>query len=376
MTNKINYEDLRKKWLKLQEKNKTDILSHDSIISKLIPGQFNYCFQEDFLVENYGGKDNTIFLDLDIPEKGINFSKIQPVIRDADFENHFLNSAPDLEHLVSFDLASISGGKIGSKEKYSEYVKDSVNTTYDFLINNLGLDKNRLYVTYYDKGNVNSTSKGKFDFKQDLEQDTIVPELFKKKGLPSENLIANSTRDNFLMIDFTVGVGPWGYRNEILYKMPDGRLLDIATIEHLKYRPEVKGKREIVGLKDWEKCFVIDGFGIERVLMAANEIKDAYDLNTIKPLYEATGSKLKTECIRAAHRVLTDSEGYENLSKDRKRRVKRYMKPLTDYSENNLKSLLEINANAYPCYPELKENTDKVVNEIMSYKNRMQKGGK
>ena len=376
----MNYKEIRNIINNFSVNPKNKQMIHDSVISPLFPGTFNYCLNEVFLYEKYHSY-------LDIPDP-VFFTKIQPAIRDSDFVEFYLKKGNgDRTHLVSFDIATISGGKIDKRENYHEFLRDSVNSTYKLLTEYLKLEPENIFVTYFGGCSVKDVGRSKFYFDFFIPEDSVSKKFFIEAGIPEKNISPIDNRDNFLMINFTIGVGPWGYRNEIFYKMPNGFLLDVATIEHLLWRPIIDHeKNQVIGLVDWENCFVIDGFGVERTLMAVNKLDYIQQCGNIFPLFskiqeiskgDYNHTRIITECIRVVHRVFTDADtGWKSLSQSRRERIKRFMNLILDLSEENLRELFTINAELYKdFYPELEKGIDLALKEVVDYKNRLIKHG-
>lgn len=372
----LTYNEIRKIIKNFPVDQRTERLPHSSVVSPLFPGTFNYCLNEDFLYEKYHSY-------LDIPDR-VFFAKVQPAIRDSDFVEFYLEKGnEDKTHLVNFDIATISGGKIDKRENYHDFLRDSVNSTYKLLTEYLKLEPENIFITYFGGCSVKDTGRSKFDFDFYIPEDSMSKQFFVEAGIPEKNISPIYNRDNFLMINFTIGVGPWGYRNEIFYKMPDGSLLDIATIEHLLWRPVIDPEKlTVVDLVDWENCFVIDGFGVERTLMAVNRLGYIQQCDNILPLFQKiqeiykgdyNNTRLLTECVRVVHRVFTDTEnGWKSLSQSRRERIKRFMNLILDLDEETLRELFAINAELYSqYYPELKNGAGRALEEVTEYKQRL-----
>jgi hypothetical protein len=114
-----------------------------------------------------------------------------------------------------------------------------------------------------------------------IEADPFSKEAFLEYGLREKQLLPNNTRDNFLTSNWDVFTAPWGYRNEVHYRLQGGVMLDIATIENLIFKPIVEeraGVKYVVDVVPWDKCFVINGAGIERLALATTSLEHLFDI--------------------------------------------------------------------------------------------------
>jgi hypothetical protein len=116
-----------------------------SVVSPLFPGQFNYCLDERHIFEKYGN-----FINIHSDE---HFQKIQPAIRLADFDNYFSeNGNRSAYHLGVFTIGTINGGHIEDRSREKNLYKKSVLGVIDFLTKYIGLEKDRLRVSYFSGG--------------------------------------------------------------------------------------------------------------------------------------------------------------------------------------------------------------------------------
>jgi alanyl-tRNA synthetase len=347
-----------------------------NVVSPLFPGQFNYCLDEVNLLEKYGDLVN-------IGEE--HFQKIQPAIRLSDY--HQLGVSGD--HLGRFTIGTTRGFHSpisGNGEKEYDLAVKSLLSFFD----ELGLDKQRLSITYF-SGNYakDVEALGKRDsLEQDLKvqvdkylsEDEVAIPVWTENGLEEDQLVAGNTRDNFLTSAWYVALAPWGYRNEIFYEMPDGRDLDIATIERLTMYPEVERKRDsqnrsepyVVDIHDWDIGAMIDGFGIERTLLAVEGKDKIYDLDFFSPLNKLKISNEKIEALRILHRIYTDSSWEGLRSRGRKNKTKNLMRSVLDLDVGEMKEILEINSEMYASlFPDLKEGIENTLEEIHNYRGRV-----
>ena len=374
---KLDVIQIREYLNKFAKKQKLEILKNSPTVSWLYPGQFAYCLNEEFIWDRHG-----TFIDM--PGE-LSFHRIQPVIRWDDFISFFQESKipKNNVHLGLFDMTTINGGYIVSREKFDEFSEKIIGGVISFLVDELGLSKNKLVITYFPGGKLSELSKDskgkqKYDFDFDFLADMKSKEIFLKLGIGKDQLKKEKSRDCFLIPNWACGEpAPWGYRNEIHYKTEDG-LLDIATVERLCYKPISKDKK-IVGVEEWDKVFVINGTGIERISMLLNGNRDIYEASNIKRLWEYVKSKKyknpKTVCesIRILNRLIADTGGdmhdtrSKKSPKERKRKFNIIRANLMEIAKKELKEMLQINAELNFWYPGLKKSVKKSIQSIEEY---------
>lgn len=372
---------LRKYLNKNALKQGIEIIPKSSVVSWSYPGQFAYCLNEEFIWDKFGSL-------IDCPE--IHFHKIQPVIRWDDFIDYF-NNKEDKYHLSSFNMATISGGHIIPLKNASNFIAQSYSGILEFLTETIGLDKSRLKVTYFSgshlsKIGANKEGKNRFSFEYYFPEDKESKETLLNLGLKDDQVVPDNSRDCFLIPNWICGeVAPWGYRNEINYRTDSG-LVDIATVERLIWRP-IYNNGKITGVEDWGKVFVINGSGLERLVMLANNLESVFEIESIKPLYDFLGSKkynspkLIIESARIAQRIIADTGGdltdkrSPGTARDRKRKFNFLLKTLAGADNSDLRQIFTLNADLNPDYPELKGAVDLCLNEVENYRKRSVESG-
>lgn len=374
---KITTIQLRKIIEKHAKQQKLEMLKNTSTVSWLYPGQFAYCLNEEFIWDRHG-----TFIDCPVE---IHFHKIQPVIRWDDFEKFFLKGKEKTQtHLGLFDMTTINGGHIIPIKYKKQYANIIFEGLIDFLVNKIGLDKSRLAITYFPGQKLSELSKNrqgisKYDFDYEFPEDTDSVDAFLRLGLKKSQFKPDATRDSFLIPDWACGeVAPWGNRNEILYDMGNG-LLDIATVEVLTYRPIVKNQK-ISDVQKWDKAFVINGTGIERLSMLLNNQNEIYDIDNIEPLFSyldklnIEDTYLTCESIRIFHRLIADTAGNmrdarsQKSSRNRKSKFNILRRIISKISNDELKEIFNLNAKLNPRYLELKKSLNQCLNSIDQYR--------
>lgn len=368
----MDYIELRNKLEQFPKYSGTVKIPRSPIVHKGFPGNFNISFGEWPFLEKFGN-----YLD---NSESYNFSTIQQVIRVNDFKNHF-----DDTHLLLFDMADISGfiGEIdASDDKRDDIARFTVEKTFEFLIDDLGLEPQKFIISYFAGGKVKASTDGKYKFDKYIEADPFI-KTAKKFGIADEQFVPDKTRTTLLALNFTPPVC-WGYRNEILYKADNlSEPLDIASIENLLWRPIYKNDT-IVDLQRWENFWSFQVVGIERLLMLVNNSNKAYEVDHILPIItkfsEITGysdmqiCRVTTEILRVLHRIIADLKNFSGMSKTRKDHLRIYrakflqncIKTGFDY-KNELKKLLILNGELQPCHPELLLDIESQAGEIIKW---------
>lgn len=350
-------------------------VAQSNVVSPLFPGQFNYCLDEIHLYEKYED-----FIQINEDE---HFQKIQPTIRLADLDQFFYGMKKSNYHLGAFIISTITGGHIVPILNEEEYYKNSVKGILNFLTNYIGLEKDRLVFSYFSGGatarEVEKSRKKegqllRIESNFNIPEDELSKTTLLSLGFKEKQLIPNNTRDNFLTLNWDILRAPWGYRNEILYKLDNGDLLDIATIERMIFEPIIEnrnGVNYIVDVKPWHRCFSIDACGLERLELATSGLKSVWDLPEYVRFIEINISPLQTESARILHRVFTDSSWQAIKSKQRREKLNKLTRNLGELSIAKIEEILVINAEIHRnIFPELKFGIKKALKEIIDYRER------
>jgi hypothetical protein len=192
-----------------------------------------------------------------------------------------------------------------------------------------------------------------------IPEDAISQKIWKKILTPTQ-VFADTGRNCFLCSNWYVTVAPWGYRNEIHYKLNNGKLLDIATLEILTHFPDIEistPRNKITKINEWDKRLLIDGFGFERMVLALNQ--DKYD-SIFKVVHNNSDINSKEyEIIRILQRIITDLNNAElesdKMSKNRNNKLNHLINAIVHLEEDIVGDILDYQANLYNnIYPELK----------------------
>lgn len=186
---------------------------------------------------------------------------------------------------------------------FGDYFKeDAIRFAWDFLVNELGLEKNRLWFSV-------------FEGDEEVGADTEAEELWIKAGAPPERVLRFGRKDNFWQMGDT---GPCGPCSEIHYYMGDDpddpeknhpkyvngegdTTMEIWNLVFMQFERICVETREIKradGLFDHE-CIkykleplpapsVDTGMGLERIAAVLQGVSTNYETDLIKPIVEFT----------------------------------------------------------------------------------------
>ena len=180
---------------------------------------------------------------------------------------------------------------------FGDYFKDdAIPFAWNLVTGDLGIDKNRLYVTIY-------------------HTDDEAAEIWKKVGVPEDRIIRIATNDNFWMMGPT---GPCGPCTEIFYDHGDhiwggppgtpeedgDRFVEIWNLVFMQYEQFEDGTR-----RDLDAQSIDTGMGIERVAALLQGTNDNYATDLMRSLIEASADATSTDPDgpgKTHHRVIAD----------------------------------------------------------------------
>lgn len=369
----MNIEELRKIISTVPKFPGTKIFLPASVCNDGFPSCFNLSLTEAEMFERWGQ-----YLKYD---NDLIYSKIQPCIRHQDWQTIIDDKDNSYRYLSLFDMADV-GGIIIQKDnsRHQEAIEFSINSIVEFL-KSLGLDINKLKISYFDGAIIKEATAGKYDLNKYFPMDPEFNYWKEKFGLRDDQLIPNHDRSTMLALSIFGFPSPWGYRNEIFYEHK-GKLLDIGTVEHAPYAPVFDDNSAIIDIRPFEHSVAISGVGVERISMVINGLDKVWDVDTIKPMVDESkkifrvdehDAMIITQVLRVAHRIITDVKSYANLNRKRKEYFRAFLKPLFCYlnSEDdygNIDKLVELHADLESYYPELKSSVEQTVNEIRQRK--------
>lgn len=287
---------------------------------------------------------------------------------------------------------------------FGDYFKEEAITFgWDLLTNHFNLEKDRLYVTYFEG-----------DAKQGLEPDLEAKEFWLKIGVNEDHILPGNAKDNFWEMG---DQGPCGPCSEIHYdriggrnaaslvNMDDPNVLEIWNLVFIQYNREADGS-----LKPLPAKHVDTGLGFERLVSILQNKYSNYDTDVFTPIFdkirEITGirpyaGKFGAEDrdgIDTAYRVIADhvrtltfaitdggvpnneGRGYvlRRILRRGSRYVRKYMNyPIGSFFQQLVPVVIEQNKEIFP---EIAKNSDDLIEilneEELSFAKTLDRGEK
>jgi hypothetical protein len=349
------------------------------VIHSGFPSCFNLSFGEYELLREFNGQ----YL---VYDHDCIYSKIQPCIRHQDWETIVKDEKNRWRYLSLFNMADVSGLIIKQNNKEQEELGKHAIFSFVHFIVSLGLKKENLRISYFAGGKVRDVTKGKYELETYIPSDPL-KDYWKTLGISENQFISDATRDTFLALQVFGLPTPWGYRNEINY-LHDGKLLDIGTVEYMKFEPVFVDKK-IIALKPFRHSLGISAVGVERLLMIINNHANVYDIDIIEPLIHEVLERCEkkdkiqamiiVQAIRALHQIISDGGIYSRLNTRRKEYVRMFCRDMVvaakkinyNLSPIHIKKILQLNAKLQLFYPQLLNNIEITGQEIQARINQL-----
>jgi alanyl-tRNA synthetase len=212
--------------------------------------------------------------DTDDPNKDEKFKRLcnsQICIRAGGKHNDLDDVGLDSYHLTSFEM--LGNWSINSYQK-----EEAIRLAYSYLTEHLGLNKSKLYVTYF-----------KGDSLENIDADTETKDIWMKYFTP-DHIVEGNFKDNFWMMAET---GPCGMCTEIHYDLSDEQrtvpelvnksdpsVIEIWNIVFIQFnRCPDETVLSNVGKYSYHKLnrfFVDTGMGMERLVMVLQKKPSIY----------------------------------------------------------------------------------------------------
>lgn len=325
------------------------------LVNNGFPGTFNISFSEPEHLATFGQ-----YLNYD---RDFIYSKIQPCFRFSDWTEVTTTSNDSKDHLALFHLADIGGAiALSDAKSGNSAVQFAINGLWRFLVESLGLDRHRITVKLFKESTLSQATNSKYPLKMIVPSD-VSSAYWRQLGLQMSNLDDDSSGSTFLALRLFGKSTPWGYRNELLYEF-NGRMIDIATVEHLLYAPVYADPQSKLHL--WSHRFVIAAVGLERLLLVSNKLHDISDCDTVKPLKQLLMANTESKCtslvrpicegIRVLHKINVDAGEMQHLSRHRRQKIAKILKDIlriakkskTDLTRPVLERFVKLNARLNP----------------------------
>jgi len=287
----MNSNELRKKFLDFFEKRGHKIVPSSSLVPADPTVLFTTAGMQQFSLYLSGEKDV-------LKEFGNrHLASIQKCVRTGDIE-----AIGDDTHNVFFEM--LGNWSIGEDSQKGYFKEDSIKYAFEFLLDILGLDKEKLLIT---------TFEGKGGIPKDEESVKICLAL----GFPKERMVTFGMDDNFWG---PVGeTGPCGPCLEIFYDRgrefgcgredcgPNcsrcKRFVELWTLVFMKYFKDKRGDYKVLDQRN-----VDTGMGMERLTAILQNKPSGYETDLFWPIIseieEMSGKKYEDEEL--ALRIIAD----------------------------------------------------------------------
>lgn len=307
----------------------------------------------------------------------------------------------DTSHTTFFEM-------LGNWSLGDYFKKDQLRWFFEFLVDVVGLDPNRIYVTVF-------IGNEKYNIPRDDESASIWQELFKEKNIQAEIASIGSQADGdkrginpgeriFFYDDgenwWSRGGGlastpigdPCGPDSEVYYDFGEqyhnpefgkahpasdgGRFLEIGNSVFMQYR------RTENGFEQLKKQNVDFGGGLERIAVAKLGVPDVFKIGLIWPIIEkieslsqktydsnTTSMRVIADHLRAATFLAVDGVVPSNKEQGyvMRRLIRRAIRYAFDLGieQNFLPEIVPIIASIYNDFPEINQNRDAIVNTLV-----------
>jgi alanyl-tRNA synthetase len=191
----------------------------------------------------------------------------QVCIRAGGKHNDLDDVGMDSYHLTSFEM-------LGNWSLDDYWKEDAIRLAYIYLTDHLGLDKSKLYVTYFEG-----------DEKEGLAADEETLAIW-LKYFPKSRIVKGNFKDNFWMM---ADSGPCGVSTEIHYDLSDQdrtvpglvntgdpSVIEIWNIVFIQFNRIVNAEAETHVYEKLDRCFVDTGMGLERLCMVLQKKPTIY----------------------------------------------------------------------------------------------------
>lgn len=201
---------------------------------------------------------------------------IQTCVRLGGKHNDLETIGKTPHHNTSFEMLGNFGLKNVTK-------KEAITLAWDFLTNELDLDKNKLYITIHE---------------DDIETQNIWKNIIK---FDETHIILGNNETNFWSMDET---GPCGYCNELFYNIDEKNknLLEIWNLVFIQFN---KNKNNLTKLKS---LYIDTGMGLERISSIKQKTYDNFQTDIYKPLINTLLKtfQISTDNINENVKIITD----------------------------------------------------------------------
>uniref|UniRef100_A0A0N4ZQY1 alanine--tRNA ligase n=1 Tax=Parastrongyloides trichosuri TaxID=131310 RepID=A0A0N4ZQY1_PARTI len=265
----LNSNELRKSFIKYFIKNGHKQLPSSSVVPKN---------DNTLLFTNAGmNQFKSIFLNELSPNDEMRKLKrvvnSQKCVRAGGKHNDLDDVGKDTYHHTFFEM-------LGNWSFGDYYKKETCTFAWKYLTDELGIDKNRLYVSYFGG-----------DSKLGLDEDLETREIWNNIGVSDSHIVVGNTKDNFWEMGNT---GPCGPCSEIHIDRIDGR----GNVKHLVNKDDSNvveiwnlvfmnnNRIDTNIIKPLHGRFIDCGMGFERLLSIIQNKSSSYDTDLFSPIMD------------------------------------------------------------------------------------------
>jgi alanyl-tRNA synthetase len=262
-TRQTNALDVREDFIKFFRQNQHKLLMPSKVFNNdptllFVNAGMNQ-LKEEFL--------KSIPLSEEKEEKFRRLCNSQICIRAGGKHNDLDDVGLDSYHLTSFEM--LGNWSINSYQK-----EEAIRLAFTYLTEHLGLDKSRMYVTYFQG-----------DEKENLEADNESRNIW-SKYVPESHIVKGNFKDNFWMMADT---GPCGACSEIHYD-----LIEPVLVDNVRCVPELVNNDDPTLIEIWNNVFI----QYDRKLSTkSTKICKSYDYNKLDRFFVDTGMSLERLCM-------------------------------------------------------------------------------
>ncbi len=311
---------------------------------------------------------------------GARLVDVQPCVRTGD-----IDEVGDESHCTFFEM-------LGNWSLGDYFKKEAIAWSYEFLTSGkwLGIEPEKLYFTC-------------FEGDSDAPRDTVAHDLWMEMGVKDDHIFYLEKKHNWW--GPAGQTGPCGPDTEMFIDTGKpacgegcnpscscGKYLEIWNDVFMEYNKTADGKYEPLAQKN-----VDTGMGLDRTIAILQGVGSVYETDVFAPVIKAIGElsgskyeggdeetrrafRIVADHIRCATFMIGDEKGITPSNVDQGYVLRRLLRRAIRFAgklnmpENNLMNIAQVVIDKYAdAYPELRENSNRILSEIAKEEDRFQK---